>query len=859
MVEPRRVRIRVNGSLVEVEAGRILLEVLREQGIDVPTLCHDDRLAPYGGCRMCVVARRDGAHSSHHLAMRRGEKSGLVAACTTPIEDGMVIETEGPEVIEARRRQLQLLLLTHRMECPVCDRNGDCRLQELVHLYGVADDDVLGLEHHVAAPDADGKVILRDPEKCILCGRCVRLCDEVQGVAAIGFVGRGLGLQVSTAPGRELECEFCGQCVNACPTAALLARPYRSSIPAWLRQQTATTCCYCSCGCQLVVESHEGAVVRVTSRPTELPNRGKLCVKGWLGWDVLSSEERLLTPLIRRRGRLEEASWEEALEAVAGALRQARAPERTAAGICSPRLVCEDAYLFQRLMRCVVGSPHVGPGPEAGVSALVEGLGRVATAPRSTAGFDDLEVADTVLVLRADPSGTHPLIKTELVQAVRRRRTRLVMAHALSGDLGRLASPFLPLRPASEVALVCGLARELASAREGRGENGGGPRGLSEWLRSVQAYTPSVVESLTGLQAGQLGRAVAALEQARRLVVVVVTGRGIPGDEVEVTRAAAGLVTILEQAGIEAGLLVAGEKGNVQGIVDVGLHPALLPGFLDAAVEDDRRAYGEHCGGLVPPGPGWGVSEVFANAAEGRVDVLYVVEHDPAGVWPREICGREGVERAGFVVVQDTTLTETARLADVVLPTAALLETEGSVVGADGLRRRLRRVVKAPAGLPQGGEVFVRLASRLGSRLPTHRTLEEEIARLVPGEDRRPTIDRLVPAPAPTGAPADSGMVLDASPQLFHSGWVTARSRMLTDLAPLVVVRLCPDDASRLGILEGEMLRLSAGGREVLLRARVDPQVRPGTVVAPWNTRGDGAAALVASDGATTVVEIRRS
>ncbi len=213
--------ITVNGQPVEVPGGLTLLEALRRHGIELPTLCHDQRLTPYGGCRLCVVARRDG-------------RPGLVPACSTPALAGMKIDTEAPEVHEARRRQLQLILLNHRMECPVCDRTGDCRLQDLVFEYG-ADEGRLPFELVRRKRDESSPLIVRDPEKCILCAKCVRLCDEVQGVAAIGVIGRGLEARVSTWLDGPLDCEFCGQCVDACPVAALTIPAFASELPAWQR------------------------------------------------------------------------------------------------------------------------------------------------------------------------------------------------------------------------------------------------------------------------------------------------------------------------------------------------------------------------------------------------------------------------------------------------------------------------------------------------------------------------------------------------------------------------------------------------------------------------------------------------
>jgi predicted molibdopterin-dependent oxidoreductase YjgC len=837
--------ITVDGERVRTREGVMLLETLRSLGIELPTLCNDPRLTPYGGCRLCVVARRD-------------SREGLVPACATPVQRGMVIDTHAPEVIESRRRQLQLLALNHRMECPVCESRGDCRLQELISLYG-SPEEPLPFDRRPVARDERSPVIIRDPEKCIVCGRCVRICDEVQGVAAIGFVDRGLDTRVSTAFDRPLDCEFCGQCVNACPVGALVARPYLSSVPVWQRDVARTTCSFCSCGCQVEVETHAGRLLRVTSDPETLPNHGKLCVKGWLGWDVLESPERLQQPLLRSNGRLVHVEWEEALEAVALAMREARRSARAIVGIGSSRMTCEDAYLMQRFLRGVVGTPHVDVGPVGGVSALVEGLGEANGAPHSTATLEQMAEADVVLVLRGDPTRTHPLVKTELVQGARQRGQQLILAHALSGGLERHATLFLPLEAGTEDVLVNGVASEVLRLRPPATAVLGDLPGFADWASSIGDYTPPVVSGCTGVPAGKIVQAAEMLATARKVVTVVVTGLGIPGDEARVTRAAVRLMSLLGRAEADRGVLVLGENANVQGVLDVGLHSGLLPGHRmasDASALADLRT---RWGGELPAGPGWTAKEALARAARGEVHVLQIVGQDPLAAWPQGYRARRAVDGAAFVVVHDAFLTKTARHADVVLPVRILGDREGTVVGADGVRRAVRPVRDAP-DLPQDGELFVELARRLGVDLPRGEKLEQELVRLRLWPHGKVPVRRYSAISPPIRHAAAAGMLLDVSPQLFHCGSVTKHSRMLQELAPTLVVRICPDDAEELAVRDGDPVRVAAGERELLLRARLDRAVRKGTVIVPWQ-RGDGdsVSMLMQEVGPPLVVSVRRS
>lgn len=839
--------ITVNGARFETEADRLLLHVLRDFGIEVPTLCHDERLTPYGGCRLCVVSRRDG-------------RPGLVTSCTTPVIDGMIIDTDTPEVIEARRAQLQLIVLNHRMECPVCTRRGDCRLQDLIYEYGTPEE-TLPFELVKRAPDLSSPVIVRDPEKCIVCGRCVRLCDEVQGIAAIGLEGRGLDTHVGTFLERPLDCEFCGQCVNACPVAALSARPYESTIPAWLRAATTTTCSLCSCGCQVRVETHEGSVERVSADPLLKPAQGNLCVKGWLGWDLLASEERLTVPLVRRGGKLTPSTWAEAIDLVASKFGEHRGGK--AAAIGTPRLTNEDAYLLQRLMRGALHSPHVAIGPTGGLSALVDGVAAVIGAAHSTADLRDLESADVVLVLRGDPTRTHPLVKTELVQAVKKRGQKLVLAHALSGGLERHAARFLHLTPGSEDTLALGLARAIIEREPARFQalESSGAVGVAEWRESLVPYSRERVATACGIDALAFDAVVDLLVAAERPIAIVTCGTGVPGDEATASAAALWLLTLLESGRRKGRILVLGEKFNLQGSLDLGLDPRLLPAYRRVDDATARAELESKWRTPIPAQAGLPATDILERCSRGDLDALYVIGHDPACCWPRGSNARIALESVPFLVVQDAFLTETARIADVVLPVVILGERDGSAVSADGRKRELRRAVRPPAELPQDGAIFTELAKRLGAPLPEGAALDAEVdhhletARRAVAE-AKPVFRAVAP---PRESVATGTILLDVAPQLFHSGSVTCRSALLRELCPPIGVRVSARDARAWGVRNGELVRVATANGELHMRVRIDRTVRPGSIVVPWFSGGDGAAQLLEDSSAAHYVDVRKA
>jgi len=836
-MEKLPVSLTVNGRPVTTARHRLLIHVLSELGIRVPTLCHDDRLTPYGGCRLCVVERVD-------------ESGVLVAACSTRIQDGMVIETDSPAVVEARQQQLQLLALNHRMECPVCERNADCRLQDLIHEIGIPDD-VLPFDFEPAPRDEASPVIIRDPGKCVVCGRCVRLCEEVQGVAALAFLGRGIDTHVSTFLDRPLDCEFCGQCVNACPVGALVARPYVSSIPAWQRSRVSTTCSFCACGCEVSVENYQGRLQRVTSKSDGPHNRGKLCVKGWLGLDVVASSDRLTSPLVRKNGGLVEVSWEEALASAADGLRRAarRGPVMVAGG---GRLSCEDGYLLQVLAREVLKSPHVDMAPVGGARALVEGVWEVFDQPRSTAGFSEIRQADLVVVFGSDPSRSHPLVKTELVQAAVQRGVPVIVANPVAGGLDRHAADVLQLAPGSAHDLLVALAARLLKLDGDSARRIEHLPGYDAWRRSVEEFSPDIVMTATGIVAEKVDDLATRLAAARRPVMIMGAGSGVPGDEAAVARAAAALTALL---GNDAGLMVLGGRSNVQGLIDVGLHPRLLPGhrLVSKAVELEDLT-----GRATLSEVGWTVSEWVA-AGPGAALGLLLVGVDLVDLLPRGEDPRQALEGAGFSVVVDAFLTSTAERAEVVLPAAILSEREGTTVSADGVRRPLRRALDPPEGVRSDTVILTEIARRMGAALPGGDDLKTEMDRVVGWNWGRSQPRRLSAVSQPRAAAVSSGFLLDAAPQLFHSGSATTRSALLQDLSPTVAVRLNPVDARALGVTRGEVVAVSSENGEVLLRARPDRTIRQGTVVVHWVGSRAGASTLYEEADEVLSVKVRKA
>jgi len=339
------VKITINGTVGEVNEGTTVLEAARMMDIPIPTLCHHPKLTPFGGCRLCIV-----------------EIKGIprpVTSCTTPVTDGMEVTTSTPQIEDLRKTVLELILSDHPNDCMVCERAGDCTLQELAYFYGIRENR-FGGERRIYTKRDGNPFIERDLEKCIMCGRCVKVCDEVEGVGAIDFGYRGFNAKICTPFERDLDCEFCGQCVAVCPTGALTGKSWKKKGRKKDIREVDTTCSYCGVGCSLTLHVSRNQVIRVDSREGTL-NEGWLCVKGRFGYSFLNSPDRLRRPLVKKNGNFEEASWDEALDYIAErfrSIKDAHGPEAMA-GLSSARCTNEENYLFQKFMRAVIGTNNI--------------------------------------------------------------------------------------------------------------------------------------------------------------------------------------------------------------------------------------------------------------------------------------------------------------------------------------------------------------------------------------------------------------------------------------------------------------------------------------------------------------------
>ncbi len=862
--EERLVTLTIDGVQVSVPSGTTIVNAAAKAGIKIPTLCNNRRLMPYGACRICVVQQKG--------------RRGLTPACFTPVRNGMEILTSTPDVIKARRIQLQLMLMSHPLECPVCDAGGDCQLQDLVYEYGVSQNPFKG-EKTDLPTDHVSPFIERNLNRCIVCGMCVRICDEVTGANEISFINRGIKTKIGTDFNRPMNCEFCGQCISVCPVGALNDRIFLHKARKWDLKETRTICGYCGVGCTIVLGTRKDRILRSRADEDLGVNQGNLCVKGRFGWEYIHSPDRLTSPLIRKDGSLVEASWEEALGLVARRFKEIRERDGGAvlAGLGSPRLTNEELYLFQKILRGVMGTNHLdhaGGYSYAAHLALRQSLGYAA----STNSIPEIRNADVILALRSDLSETHPVIKSEIVLAVKRRKAKLIIVNSRNIYLKKFSALDLLVKPGSEVSLVNGMTQAIL--REGLADEGflgSRTEGLETLKASLASFSAENVEAETGVAPADLAEAARVYARGGKAVILISTGQNSGLRDGKLASAAANLALVAGKIGKEScGIFILGEKNNAQGALDMGVTPAFLPGYGEVKDAAERSRWEKAWNVSLPDEPGRGALSILQAAEEGKVKGLYLVGENPLLDYPDPARTRKALSSLEFLVVQDCFLTATASLAHVVLPAVTFAEKEGTFTNVDRRVQRVRPAVPPPGQAKSDLWIFSSLAREMGHHWGaiSARSVNEEIRSLLPlyggigfarldspenqaglqwpcpSEDHPGTPllyqsgfpggkARLTPAESEKAEAGDS-FVLLTGPTMFHSGSLSTLSPGLARLQGENLVLIHPTDARSLGIEEGQKVTLQSGNGKLTLKVSLSPKAAPGVLFVPYHFENGG-------------------
>jgi NADH-quinone oxidoreductase subunit G len=654
------VNLTVDGKKITAPAGTLLIEACKTVGIEVPSFCYYPNLSLQGACRMCLV--------------KVEKMPKLQTACTTVIGEGMVVITDSDEIKQARKSMLEMLLGNHPLDCPVCDAGGECELQDMTFSYGAAESKFMEAKNHKEEQQWS-PVVFFDRPRCILCYRCVRVCGEGMDVWALGVQNRGVSSLIAPNKEDHLECEECGMCIDICPVGALTSGAYRYKTRPWEMKHVGTVCTHCGDGCKTTLgvrRSDTGMeIVRGDNRDKSGTNGDFLCIKGRYAFDFANHEDRLTQPLIRKNGKLTPATWEEAFELVGKKFAEVRDKDGgLAIGVLgSTRTTNEEAYLLSKFARVVLKTNNVDHHRTADFPAL---SGALRGKPDATASMADVYNAPAILLIGNDPTEQHPLLAWQIRNNVRLHRARLYVVNSESIKLRRQATSFVQIAAGAEgkvAAFLAGDDNALEAITAGVGADESLAQGLAALRDKVRAEQNLVIIFGSEIR----GSDVASL---------VAFGSAIPGVK----------------------FICLGDYANSRGAADMGLYPDLLPGYQPTAGSSEF-----HQEWTVPQSSGLDLAGMVESGKSGQLKALYVVGSNPVG--------RLNIDPFAFsktfVVVQDMFLTETAIMADVVIPAANAYEKSGTMTNTCGDVQLVKKAGEI-SGTKTDFEMIVRIADAMG-------------------------------------------------------------------------------------------------------------------------------------------------
>ncbi len=872
------VNLTIDGKPIQAPEGANLLQTALDNGIRIPFLCYHRKLSPTGACRMCVTRIK-------------GQK-GLVMACTVQVEEGMEVTAFDDELESARKRTLEYLLAEHN------EHYDGTYYDEFWYWIQHYDLDIPENRHYpniyrqMHYPVDDTSPILSyNASKCIKCFRCIKACDEVQGKNVLSFSQRGIASYIVAGIDHwdDSECDGCGECVQLCPTGALVEKPHREEINLERVEKTVrTTCPYCGVGCQLLLYVQNGKIVRADGVEGIPPNDGRLCVKGRFGYDYVAHPDRLTHPLIKKNGTFEKASWDEALDLIARKFSEIRKRYGTQAlgGYGSAKCTNEDNYLFQKFIRIAFGNNNLDYCTRlchaSTVTAMLKSLGSGA----GSNSIEDFAQTDCLFITGNNMIETHPVTAT-FVKNGQYKGTRVIVCDPKWTKMVNYADIWLQPKLGTDVALLNGMIRVIIE--EGLiGRDficnwvDGGMEAFEKLREKVSGYTPEETERITGVSPDKFMEA--ARIYARSATAMIATGMGLSQQQVgtNMVFSLINMMLITGQVGKEhAGIDPPRGQNNVQGVTDIGVSPINFPGYIPVGNQDNRRKLAQLWDVPfedLPDKPGLTTVEIMNAAYDGQIKGMYIMGENPMMTDPNLNHTGESLQSLEFLVVQDIFHTETTPYADVILPAASFAEKEGTFVNSDRRVLRVRKAVEKPGLAQEDWRIVDQIARRMGYNVGQYenaRDIFEEIRQATPilaGV----TYDRIehegLQWPCPdTSHPGTPTLFLEgfktsnglgilnpvdytpqtepASPEYpyvlntgrmlyqYHTSTMSRRNKALSDFANESYVLMHPGDVRANGFRDGDRIRLSNPRGQLQTTVRSSQQVKPGELFMPFHFR----------------------
>ncbi|MEW6599746.1 MAG: NADH-quinone oxidoreductase subunit NuoG [Nitrospirota bacterium] len=830
------ITLTINEKEVTLDKPVSVLDAARQAGIKIPTLCWHEALKPYGGCRLCVVE------------VERMPR--LQTACTLMAADGMVVKTESETISKVRRGILEFLLINHPLDCPYCDKAGECELQDLVNKYGPTVGRYKEEKRKVPESHKD-QIFARNMERCVVCTRCVRMCNDQQGASAISIMGRGNHSRMEPFSSASFNCEYCGNCLTVCPVGAILSRLYIHSFRPWqVDKEVETICSYCGVGCSVVVQVRDESIKRVIPKIGLGLNKGLLCSRGRFGYEYINSQDRLTTPLVRKNGNLEQSTWSEALSIVADRLSDIKKSEggKAIAGIASPRCSNEDNYVFQKFMRMTCGSNNIDSISRTGYAAAQKYFEQLLGQGITTNTIEGLKNSELILVVGGDPTAVNPVLGLSIREASRQGAEVVVLGNAKGLDR------FMTQQVVPQVFGEAEVLEELLVAVSG-----------AKGLRGEKMDVDSGIRMLSDKYSGKMDldgfeKLKQSLLESSSTSIVFGTDLVQRSNGHRAIFAVAGLTYLLE-----ARLYMLSDRPNEQGLIDVGCVPDMLPGGRPINIIDFKRKFETEWGGPIPDEAGKTLFEIIEGAKNKDIKALYVMGDNPVFNLPNGPHVIEALQSLEFLVVQDLFLSETARLADVVLPALGWTEKTGTYTNLERRIQLQKKAVNTSSGM-EDWKIISEVSGKMGYKMSysDSEDVMEEIARVSPlyrdltyreiskgnslwpyhGEPLRGEIHKL-PVMVDSKGEYRADLYISLEKPLFHSGTLSRRSPALIKICPQPTLKINGTAAAKLGLNEGDMVRISTAAGSSEMPVSIDDTIKDNKVLMGNNFEGKGVFNLI--------------
>lgn len=850
-VEAATIELNIDGKTVTAKDSVSLYDVISSTGKIIPAMCYHYTFDPFGSCGMCLV-------------MQEGKKAA-VRSCTAKATAGMVIRTEGDDLFQARKKAVEKHLSVHPLDCPVCDADGHCELQDMAFQHGVTN--LANAKQKFIPEDTRSLVLDFNMNRCIACAECINVCKDVLMIDALQFMKKGGFNQVVAKGDLPLACEFCGDCLAVCPVGAITNKFSKYLYKPWQMKKTTTTCNYCGDGCQMYVETKDTEVIRVTSplswknkwgdRTDTAKGHGGLCVKGRFGFEYIDSPTRLKRPLLRKGNQLVEVPWLEAMHAVVDRfadIRKKHGPDAIA-GLITARCTNEELYLFQKLMRVAFRTNNLDSSARYGHMNFVQASKLALGIGRTSNDWEDLTKAKAVLVIGSNLTETNPLTSVRIKEAIRVYKAQVMVFDSAITNLGKLASHPYVIKPGTEGLVIDGLVKatvDLDLVDEVSVKKH--PQAFAALKSAIGSISLGQVAAKTGLTAEQFKEAAAIFAESPRSIILCAEGIVRQPDGYQNVLKLVDLAWITGKLGRPGcGVNTVTEEPNEQGAVDMGVAPEFLPGL--AAFDDQtmRDKLAKAWDATLPTaGSGAHLTEILKRCRGGQIRALYLVGENPLATLPASMEVRAALDRLELLVVQDPFLTETGQMAHVVLPATTSTEKDGTFTNLEGRVLRVRQGMDAIGESVPDWEILTALANGMGCQweYESANDIQSEIMKLLPGyynlgqpKQIVPSADRYLSngyAASAAGryktARSESArpFTLLMGQLLYHSGKLSTLAPGLIKIAPNTGrIRMNAADMERLGLQDGAMVKLTSDRGSLQIGVQVDQSVAPQTCFFP--------------------------